>query len=75
MPSSEPDTDTWFWFLFGVACIAIALGFTYGCGDDSPHMRLIREETDYPWKHCVYQDIVSEYIVTIKASKSCPQLM
>lgn len=71
----EPDTDAWFWLLFWIACCAIALGLVSGCSDGSSRMWLIREEVYYPWKHCVYQDIVSEYIITIKASQACPQLM
>lgn len=71
----EPDTDAWFWMLFWIACAAVAIGLATGCSDGARRLWLIREEVHYPWKHCVYQDIVSEYIVTIKASQTCPQLM
>lgn len=71
----RPNSDDWFWLLFWIATAMLALGFATGCGDDIRHLWLIREDVQYPWKHCVYQDIVSEYIVTIKSSQACPQLM
>lgn len=44
-------------------------------GDESRTLYLIREEVDYPWRRCIYQDLVSEYVFTIEASKPCPQLI
>lgn len=74
--SNSPIADAWFDLLIVFAWAFVFAGLAVGCSDDAqPARYLIREEVDYPWKHCVYQDLVSEYVTTIEAFKACPQLI
>jgi hypothetical protein len=72
--SRRASIEEWIWWALVMFAIYLLLaGICIGCGDAPGDMYLIREEVDYPWKRCVYQDIVSEYVYTIKASQACPQ--
>lgn len=74
--TNSPIADGWFSLLIAFAFLFMLAGFATGCSDDSePAKYLIREDVDYPWKHCVYQDLVSEYVLTIEAYKACPLLI